>query len=154
MIAGGLCCICCKPCGTLLCGEHRKRFIYKKRYDFVCLKPRRKVSKGQKEIYNHIRQILKRPIYMEVVFPWAHAKSYSFYRYDIVVHDKKIIVEYDGELHFKYVEFFHKSKENFRKSKKIDKIKEKLAKQNGWKVIRFSYMEELSIENIKRKLRI
>lgn len=43
----------------------------------------------------------------------------------------KIALEYNGEQHYKYPNSFHKTKEEFIKQIKRDRLKEKLCKENG-----------------------
>lgn len=141
-----ICCCCGLYVKSFLCPRHRKRYIYYPEHNFIALKPRRKISKGQTRVFKILREIYKKPCFQEVIFPWN-----LFYRYDIVIPEYKTIIEYDGRQHFAYVAFFHKDKEDFERMKKRDKEKENIAKSNGWKVIRVNYKEKDSF--IKRKLK-
>lgn len=49
------------------------------------------------------------------------------------------LIEYDGELHFRYVKGFHRGIETFKLHKKYDKLKNKYCKKNNIKLIRISY---------------
>ena len=66
----------------------------------------------------------------------------------------KIAVEYNGEQHYKYNPYFHKSKEAFHNGKYRDDIKRRLCQENGIKLIIVPYTVPLeSIEKyIKQRL--
>lgn len=52
--------------------------------------------------------------------------------YDIYLKDYKIFIEVNGKQHYSFMEkWWHKTIENFEKSKKRDAIKKKFAKKNG-----------------------
>jgi len=83
-------------------------------------------------------------------FSWCENYLYDFY-----LLDKNIIIETDGPQH-KLSEFKFKGAKTIGETKKIDTIKEKLASNNGIKIIRidFSDGDILKIkEEIKRKLK-
>ena len=48
---------------------------------------------------------------------------YGYYRYDFYLPNKKILIEVDGEQHFKYIKRFHKKKEDFLKGRERDRRK-------------------------------
>jgi very-short-patch-repair endonuclease len=56
------------------------------------------------------------------------------YRYDIIIDDKKVIVEVDGAQHFKQVSNWCSYEETY----KTDIYKEELAHKNGYRVVRIS----------------
>ena len=56
------------------------------------------------------------------------------YRYDIIIDDKKVIVEVDGPQHFKQVSNWCSHEETY----KTDIYKEELAHKNGYRVVRIS----------------
>lgn len=51
----------------------------------------------------------------------------------------KLAVERDGEAHYKYIPFFHKSVEDFEKQKDRDRVKDELCKKIGITLIRVPY---------------
>ena len=59
--------------------------------------------------------------------------------YDFYIPSKNILIEYNGEQHYKFVPYFHKRKENFQKQKYHDLLKEEYAKNNGFKLLTISY---------------
>jgi len=150
MFNEGQCVICGLKCRKHLCKKHRRAFRFVKKYGFFALKPKLKISEPQRELYLNTRGIFRKPTFQEVTFDFYH---YS--RYDIVVPDHRLILEYDGEQHFKFIKMFHKSKGGFEAYKQKEKLKEEMAFVNDWKVVRFSYIEKVDdSEFIRKKLRL
>ena len=143
----GQCLICGVFCKRHLCKQHRKTYRFVKEYGFYAMKPNRKISEGQHKLFVNVRAITKLKTYQEVTFDFC---NYS--RYDIVVPDKKLIVEFDGEQHFKFVPLFHKTYNGFIEYKNKEEFKEKAAKENGYKLIRFSYVNDVGDEDYVRKV--
>ncbi len=86
----------------------------------------------------------------------AHANNKKYFaqthltksRFDFLIHDYKIIIEYDGIQHFMISDFSKKEEKNiqrakcnFEKLKKADKEKDLLAKKSGYSIIRIPYWE-------------
>lgn len=67
--------------------------------------------------------------------------------FDIYLIDLNILIEFDGIQHFKPVEIFG-GEERFKRCQENDKFKNKFAEENNIKLIRISYKEIDSIENI------
>lgn len=143
----GQCVICGTLCRKTLCRRHLKNYRFVKKYNFFALKPKRQVSNPQEQLFLNARAIYKQPTYQEVSFDFC---NYS--RFDIVVPDRKLILEYDGEQHFQYVEFFHKTLEGFKEYKEKEIFKEAVAKKNGYKVIRFSHVNDVADRAYVRKV--
>lgn len=74
---------------------------------------------------------------------WAVSPKNVLYEYDILIKDKKILVEYNGIGHYKFTPFFHKTERKFRKQLENDKAKARLAKENGYILISFRYDEPM-----------
>jgi len=71
--------------------------------------------------------------------------------YDFVI--DKIIIEIDGEQHYRLVNFGtteEKAEDDFNKAKYRDKIKEQYAKDNGYKLYRIKWFGSATNENIKK----
>ena len=72
-------------------------------------------------------------------------------RFDFAILDKYdnifAVIEFDGAQHYKPVDFFG-GVENFEKTKKRDSIKNKYCLDNNIEMIRISYLEFDSIEDI------
>lgn len=60
--------------------------------------------------------------------------------FDYYLPKYNILIEYDGEQHYKPK--FHQTKEEFTKQKENDKIKNEFCKKEGIKLIRISYKEK------------
>lgn len=142
----------CWCCGLViwsgfLCEKHRKKYLYYKKYNFVALKARRRVSKGQRRLFLAVRSAFKEPAFMEVIFPFL-----LYRRYDIVVPGKRRIFEADGKQHSVFVKHFHKTKKVFEEAKKIDKMKESVARTNGYPVHRFDHKQLEDIDYVRRRV--
>ncbi len=96
-----------------------------------------KVSKAQRQLFLDIRKWCSgTQVFQEVIFPWCIGPRGAGYRYDIVVPDLKIIVEYDSSLHYKFNKHFHKTKAGFTTQMVRDQVKDKLATAHGYKIFR------------------
>ena len=101
-------------------------------------------SKAQKELFLNVvrwlgrKNTTGRPIEVaqEVIFPWSIGDKGAGYRYDIVVPDLNLIIEYDSTLHSKYSKHFHHDLKNFSVLQQRDEIKTYLATSNGYDIIR------------------
>lgn len=74
--------------------------------------------------------------------------------FDFAIIQRRLLIEYDGEQHFRYVERFHKTKEVFQNARQRDKIKEELAHQNGYDVVRFDYRDILTKSLVAERLKL
>lgn len=63
--------------------------------------------------------------------------------------DLKIAVEYNGEQHYKYIPYFHKTKDAFYNLKYRDDMKKRLCSKNGVRLIVVPY----TVKDIKSYLR-
>lgn len=59
-------------------------------------------------------------------------------RIDIFVKELGVAIEYDGQQHFQYVEFFHRDFEGYHDAIKLDKTKERFLADNGIKLLRLA----------------
>lgn len=64
--------------------------------------------------------------------------------------DLKIGIEYNGEQHYRYIPYFHKTKDTFYNTKYRDDIKKRLCNENGVRLIVVPY----TVEDIKSYLRM
>lgn len=75
---------------------------------------------------------------------------------DFYIPELKIAIEYQGKQHFHPVNFGGMSDEEankeFNKQKRRDKIKKRLLKKNGIKLVEITYKDKISEENIKNIL--
>lgn len=63
------------------------------------------------------------------------------YRYDFYLPEHNVFIEYHGIQHYKYREFFHRTREEFLERKYIDKIKARLVKEYKGKLITLHYKQ-------------
>lgn len=71
----------------------------------------------------------------EVAFPGQG------FRFDFVVKSLKLFIEYDGEQHFKFVPYFHKTFERYHKAIERDRAKDQFAKNVNWTLLRFNFKQ-------------
>lgn len=103
----------------------------------------RQKSKGEEKI----EQVLK-----ESMIEFEREKTFDSCRnkhtlpFDFFLPEKNILIEFDGEQHFKPK--FNESKESFERQKMNDEIKNYFAEANGFKLIRIPYWNFEKIEEI------
>jgi very-short-patch-repair endonuclease len=92
-------------------------------------------------------------IIKEMTWDWFRNDITNSYLYaDIYIPSLNLAIEYDGEQHFKFIPFFHKTIEKFHEQQQRDILKNKLLKENHINLIRIKYNEEISYENIINKI--
>lgn len=72
-------------------------------------------------------------------------------RLDVFIPDLALAIEYQGEQHYRPVALFG-GEEGLKKTKERDKLKLKLCRDNGIKVVYFSHKEDLSQSKVEKKL--
>jgi hypothetical protein len=93
-------------------------------------------------------------------FDWLYREETKSYQHiDIVVFENnkvKFLIEYDGKQHFEPVRFggicIEEAERKFTYQKKMDERKNRLAREMGFVLVRFSYKEEISKKYIMDKL--
>jgi hypothetical protein len=83
----------------------------------------------------------------EARFDWLGSQ-----RIDIFIPAFAVAIEYQGVQHFKPVELFG-GEAGFREAQIRDKRKRQLCKANGIKLIYFTHSEELSVEQVEKRLK-
>ncbi len=73
-------------------------------------------------------------------------------RIDVYLPDEMLAIEANGEQHYRFCPYFHKTEEDFKKQQYLDKEKERKCKERGITLIRIRYDEELSVKTILAKL--
>jgi very-short-patch-repair endonuclease len=68
-------------------------------------------------------------------------------RYDFIFEYKgiKTIVEYDGEMHFKFIQYYHVNQDFFNHRQAVDRVKTLNALNNGYRMIRIDYSHCLNV---------
>jgi len=101
--------------------------------------PKCKVSKGEEKISDFLD-------INNLNFTREYKINGYLYRYDFYIPKLKLLIEYDGEQHFRSSAFWGGEKK-LKKVQESDKIKNKLAKLNGYYLIRIKYTEFKYLEN-------
>ena len=71
---------------------------------------------------------------------------------DIYIPELKLAFEYNGEQHYEWIEFFQKTKEDFKALQYRDRCKKKICKIKGITLIKIKYNEKLSEQLVLSKL--
>ena len=108
-----------------------------------------KKSKGEKIIYNYLK--MNNIEFDDQIRVLGYDGNY--FRYDFVVKykDKIIIIEYDGEQHFRVIDCWH-TEETFNESRKRDIYKQNIALKEDKKVIRIDY--SINFNRIEEYLKV
>lgn len=109
-------------------------------------------TKGERQI---IKVLDEMNIKYETEKTFEECKMINYLRFDFYIEHLKILIEFDGEQHYRPVRFGGLSIEDadlaFKKVKKYDKIKNKFAKDSNIKLIRIPYWNFKEIETILKK---
>lgn len=82
---------------------------------------------------------------------WLKSSFGGQMSYDIYISELKIAIEYQGEQHFKPVDYFG-GEESFKRVQIRDKEKQQLSKERGIKLIYINYWEDVTESLIKDKI--
>ena len=90
----------------------------------------------------------------EHTWDWFVNPETGYHLYvDYFVPSENLIIEYDGQQHFRYVEFFHKNYETYLEQVKRDEMKDNLIlSQEKYKFIRFNFNERIENDYIEEKI--
>lgn len=106
--------------------------------------PKCKSSRGEVKIENFlIRNNIEYKSQFKVNKKTRH-------RFDFYLLNHNTLIEYDGEQHFKPIDFWG-GDENLKKIQKNDELKNKMAEDNNFKLIRIDYKNFNNIEKILEK---
>lgn len=118
--------------------------------------PRCKKSKGELRI---IEILDKHDIDFQMEYKLP--ESGDNYRYDFYLPDYRILIEFHGKQHYKYIPFFHSSEFEFLARKEVDTIKKFAAGYFKYRLLEFNYkqlkhmskkeFEKLILSNIKNR---
>lgn len=72
--------------------------------------------------------------------------------FDFYIKDINTCVEYDGEQHFKFIKAVHRTEEGFNELVERDRLKDKLAKDNGMRVVRMNCYDKITEEFVISKV--
>lgn len=107
-------------------------------------------SSKEKLILSHLKELfLESDIETEKSWEWLKGKNDKNMYCDFYIKSLNTVIEYDGEQHYKYIEVFHNSYEEFKAQQRRDKLKDELLGKNGIRVVRIGYYEKITIDFIK-----
>lgn len=102
------------------------------------------MSKGEIVIYDFLKNNGIDFVFNKDYFKDLKSELGFYLRPDFILPSYKIWIEYDGEFHYKNMV----GEDSYKKLIKHDDMKDKYAKEHGWKLIRIPYWEFDNIENI------
>ena len=83
---------------------------------------------------------------------WAPSTKGALLEYDIFIPDKRLLIEYNGEQHYRFTPCFHKTKTKFVAQQRRDRRKARLAKKHDYLLIVFKYDEPLFEDYVINKI--
>lgn len=99
-----------------------------------------KCSLGQQKTAILIAFMLKNVSYrMEATWDWLRTKNGINMYADIYFPSHNLIVEFHGEQHYTYPNFFHKTKKAFTDAQHRDTLKKALIEEHGMRYIEWKY---------------
>jgi len=74
--------------------------------------------------------------------------------FDFCIPSLKVMIEVQGQQHYKFIRFFHGMIENFYKSNARDNLKQEWCGKNGYTLVYFKYDEiaKLTVEEVKARI--
>lgn len=129
----------------VVCKKCSKEFkIYPKDVSICCCPYcSRKHSLGERRIINFLQN---NNIDFEIEYTFKDLKDKNYLRFDFYIPSKKLLIEYDGEQHFKPNKKF--GLETFEILKLHDSMKNEYVKENNLNLLRISYIDFDNIESI------
>lgn len=110
-------------------------------------------STWQRELGNILKSMYGDEVEEEVTFDWLiNPETGCHLRFDFYIESRNLCIEYDGQQHFVWTKWFHKTEDEFIASQRRDKFKENLAHANGVSVVRFSYKDKITFETVANRL--
>lgn len=104
---------------------------------------------GNSQAENIIKGVLEArniEYFIHYNFEWLKTKDGNNMYVDFYLPSLNMVIEYDGEQHYKFVPYFHKTIENYNICKERDLLKENLLKKNGITVKRIIYSDDILLE--------
>lgn len=123
-------------------GQYKRKICNMVQSDFICPKCQKEScqSRLQRKVYNYISN-LGYTIHTETdcsIVPINPETKYPL-PYDNEIYDLKLIIEVNGEQHYKKCFFNHYSDEELNKRKQVDKYKQEYAIKNGYSFLIIPY---------------
>lgn len=115
--------------------------------------PKCNISKGEKRVAQYLDNLGITYIYNKKYFKDLVGTGGGLLKPDFVIPSLKIWIEYDGEQHFKPVNFTgamsaEEVQQLFEYAQQNDQIKDQYAKDNNWTLVRIPFTEYDNIEQI------
>lgn len=92
---------------------------------------------SERRLYDEIKKVYKHSIYQ-----YHNSSILGKQSYDIYIPSKKIAIEYQGEQHFKPVDYFG-GKDSYKRQRKLDKEKKIKSKEHGITLLYFTYNKSM-----------
>lgn len=134
----------------VLCDICNKKYIYNSKKRYIRSRGNRSGSKHERLLLDTIMDVLSlssRDISTDTGYPdWSISVAGGLLRFDIVIGKYKLLIDYHGEQHYRYIDGMHNNIGEFKRQKDNDLLKTKLAPINGWNYIIFNYTENVGDE--------
>jgi len=126
----------------IICKKHGMFKQYPLHHIQGCGCPICKESKGEKFIVEYLNN---KKINFLRNKSFENLKYKKSLRFDFFIKNYNMCIEYDGEQHFRPIEYFGGEK-TYLESKKRDNIKNKYCEYNKIKLLRISYKQDIAVE--------
>lgn len=113
--------------------------------------PKCSYSKGEESIELFLKENNIQYINQKTFHGCINPNTNKKLKFDFYLPKHNLCIEYDGELHYKPVEFFG-GIENFEKQQYLDELKNQYCKNNKISLIRIAYFDYKSLNNILTKI--
>ena len=107
--------------------------------------------KSEELVYNIAKKLYKDYQVIYQYKPSYLATENGNMSYDIYICGLKTAIEYQGKQHFEPVEYFGGA-ENFKQQQERDKLKAKLSKENGVKLVYINYWESITPDLVRQRV--
>ena len=159
------CYICLKPAknGDRLCETHKRVYVLDEKINGFRLKKKENGTSTRyvrKKYHSHeisLAKIIEKFYGPKEVITgyhplWAVSKKGALLEFDIYIPSKNLLIEYNGEQHYRFIACFHGTKTRFVEQQRRDRKKQKLAKKNNFKLVVFKYDEPLFEDYVINKI--
>ena len=103
--------------------------------------PKCKVYKGEKIIMSFLEE---KGVHFTRNKSFDDLKDVNLLSYDFYIEEKNLLIEYNGEQHYFYNNYFHKSLHKFHRQLHHDWLKRKYALKNNFNYLVISYLEDVA----------
>jgi len=109
--------------------------------------------KGQDRLERILKDIAgRRNVFSELRLAGALGPNGGLLEYDFYIPALGVLVEYNGEEHYRYIPHFHKGKRDFEYRVLCDRMKEEYAREAGLILVVFTYEEPLTAVHVAARL--